>query len=167
MKKRSVTEKVARLSVLLTLSMLLSYIEHIAGFDVGIYGVKVGFANLVGLFALYRFGFFDGITVNICRILLSAVLFGNAFSLLYSLCGGILSFLFMAALKKARIFGTVGVSVCDAACHNMVQLGVAAALVGNVYVFSYAPVLLIAGTVFGTVNGLLCAVLLKKVPKRF
>lgn len=157
--------RIARLSVLLCLALLMSYIEHITAFDVGVPGVKPGFANVVVLFALYRYGGASAFTVNLCRVLLSALLFGNAISLMYGLCGGICSLLLMLLLKRLDFFGVVGVSVAGAACHNMAQLSVAALLGGSAYVFSYAPVLLVAGTVFGVVTGLLCTVILKKMPK--
>lgn len=167
MKNGTTAERTARLSVMLALAMIISYVEHVVGFNVGIPGVKVGFANIVALFALYRYGFFEGAAVNLCRILLASLLFGNAFSLLYSLCGGVLSFLLMTLLKKTGLFGITGVSVAGAACHNMAQLGVAAVVAGNVYVFSYAPVLLVAGTVFGVVTGIICTLLVQKVPKKY
>lgn len=163
---KNTAARTARLSVMLALAMILSYVEHIVGFDVGVPGVKVGFANIVGLFALYRYGFSEGFAVNICRILLSALLFGNVLSLSYGLVGGLVSFIAMWVLKKQGFFGTVGVSVVGAAFHNLAQLSVAAFWMGSVYVFSYAPVLLIAGTVFGTITGVLCVLILQKIPKK-
>lgn len=165
MKRQNKSARTAYLAVLLVLALLMSYIEHIVGFDVGVPGVKVGFANIVVLFALYRFGVLEGALVNLCRIVVSGLLFGNGISLIYGLCGGAVAFVFMVLLKKTRFFGVMGVSVVGAVCHNLAQLCVAAFVMGSAYVFSYAPVLLVSGTVFGAVTGALCALLIKKVPE--
>ncbi len=166
MKGNKGAAKTARLAVMLCLALLMGYIEHIIAFDTGIPGVKAGFANIVVLFALYRYGTGEAFAVNLCRILLSGLLFGNAVSVIYGLCGGVCSFAIMWLLKRTELFGTVGVSVGGAAVHNLAQLGAAAVLGGSFMVFSYAPVLLVAGTVFGVLTGGLCALLLKKIPKK-
>ena len=156
---------VARLSVLLCLALLMSYVEHLTAFDVGIPGVKVGFANIAVLFVLYRMGWTYALAVNMCRVFISALLFGNLTSLFYGICGALCAFALMCLLKHVKLFGVLGVSVAGAVCHNMGQLCAAAALMGSAYVFSYAPVLLVAGTVFGAVTGLICTLLLKKIPE--
>ena len=165
MKGKGSAKYTARLSVLLCLALLMGYIEHLTAFDVGVPGVKAGFAHIVVLFTLYRYGVSMAFGVNLCRIGLSALLFGNAVSAFYGVCGGLLAFFVMWLLKKINLFGVVGVSALGAVCHNMAQLGAAALLSGTVYVFSYAPVLLVAGTVFGALTGLLCLFLLKKIPE--
>ncbi|MBE6677367.1 MAG: Gx transporter family protein [Ruminococcaceae bacterium] len=165
MSKKNSASTVARLSVLLCLALIMSYVEHIAAFDVGVPGVKVGFANIAVLFVLYRMGWKYALGINLCRVFLSALLFGNITSLIYGGCGALCSFALMYLLYGKNLFGVMGVSVAGAVCHNMAQLCAAAALMGSAYVFSYAPVLLIAGTVFGAVTGLICAVMLKKIPK--
>ncbi len=167
MKMKNSSKTVARLSVFIALALLFSYIEALLGFDVGVPGVKVGFTNIVCLFVLYRFGAAEAFTVNICRVLLTALLFGNAFSLIYSLAGAVLSFAFMALLKKTKLYGVVGISVVGAVTHNLGQLSAAALLGGTVYVFSYAPVLTVAGTLFGAVTGIICTVCLKKIPEKY
>lgn len=165
MNHKNSARAVARLSVLLCLALLMSYVEHITAFDVGVPGVKVGFANIAVLFVLYRMNWKYALGINLCRVLISALLFGNVTSLIYGVCGAVCAFALMCLLKRLNAFGVLGVSVAGAVCHNMAQLGAAAALMGSLYVFSYAPVLLVAGTVFGAVTGLICTVLLKKIPK--
>ena len=162
MSDKNNAKRLARLSVLLCLALLMSYVEHITAFDVGVPGVKVGFANIVVLFVLYRMKWSYALAVNLCRVFVSTLLFGNAVSLLYGLCGALFSFCVMYLLKRWDVFGVLGVSVAGAVCHNIAQLGAAAVLLKSLYVFSYAPVLLIAGTVFGAVTGIICAILLKK-----
>ncbi len=164
MKKHSKT--VARTALLVALALLLSYLESLLNFNVGIPGVKVGFTNIVVLFAMYRFGYTQAFVINMCRVALVALLFGNAFSAIYAVSGALISFAAMAALKKTKVFGHVGVSTVGAVMHNIGQLCAAAVLGGTAYVFSYAPMLVATGTIFGAVTGVICSICLAKIPKK-
>ena len=59
--------------------------------SVGIPGVKLGLANLVIVIALYRLRLSEAFLLSVVRVLLSGFLFGNYFSIIYSLAGGLLS----------------------------------------------------------------------------
>ena len=163
MKKRTVL--LTRLALMIALSMIFSYIEHLLNLNVGIPGVKLGTANIVCLFALYRFSWYEAFGVNMGRIALSALLFGTPVSLLYSTVGGVLAFAAMLALKKTKLFGTVGVSVGGSVMHCIGQLCAATLITGSVAVFSYLPLMLVWATVFGTVTGGICLLALKRIKK--
>ena len=79
--------------------------------------------------------------------------------MLYSLAGGVLSFLVMLLLRKNKGFSVMGVSIAGGVSHNVGQLLVAAVVVENMSVFYYMPVLLVAGVV----TGMLIGVVAKKV----
>ena len=81
------------------------------------------------------------------------MLFGNVFSLAYSLCGGMLSALVMTALRRTGKLGATGVSVCGGITHNIAQLAVAILLVDNLKIAFYLPVLLAAGALTGFIIG--------------
>ncbi len=65
-----------------------------------------------------------------------------------------MSFGVMLLLKRIKGFSIVGVSIAGGVSHNIAQLVVAAAVVENLYVFSYLPILLIAGMVTGMLIGI-------------
>ena len=160
-------KKYALGGMLTALCLILAYVESRIPFYFGIPGVKLGLTNLVVVFALYTYGFgFAGI-INVMRILISGFMFGNPFSIVYSLAGGILSLLVMAALKRSRIFGITGVSIAGGVAHNIGQLVVAALAVESYNVFFYMPVLLISGAVTGFLIGAVAAMVLKRVERRF
>lgn len=150
------TKRTARMGALVALSMLFSYIEGILPFSIGIPGVRIGFANVVVVTALYLSGWRQAGLVSVVRIILMGLLFGNGMSLLYSLAGGVLSFLVMALLHKNGRFSVMGVSVAGGVSHNVGQLLVAAFVVQNVHIFYYMAVLLAAGVCTGFLIGLLC-----------
>lgn len=150
------TYRIALTGILAALALALGYLEFLIPFDAaGVPGIKPGFANILIMAAMYLLGAGEAAFVSAVRIALSWLLFGSVTSLIYSLCGGALSFAVMLILKKTGKFGYVGVSVGGAASHNIGQLMAAALLLGSGAVWYYAPVLLAAAAVTGTVNGLL------------
>ncbi|MDE7325829.1 MAG: Gx transporter family protein, partial [Lachnospiraceae bacterium] len=83
-------KKVATCAFLVSLAMIFSYVEAILPIYFGVPGVKLGLANLVVVSGLYFLRPGTVFLVSLSRILLSALMFGNGFSLFYSLAGGIL-----------------------------------------------------------------------------
>ena len=63
--------------------------------------------------------------LSVIRILLSGLIFGNMFSIFYSLGGGLLSLAVMVFLKKTGQFTVAGISIGGGASHNVGQLLVA------------------------------------------
>ena len=156
-------KKTAFLGVFLALAMICSYIEMLIPFNFGIPGVKLGLTNIVVVLMLYTIGTREAIMVSVLRILLMGILFGNVMSIVYSLAGGILSFLVMAILKKTGQLGCISVSVAGGISHNIGQI-LAAAVVGNSFsILYYLPVLLIAGVVTGLLIGILAQELIVRL----
>ncbi|MBQ7384089.1 MAG: Gx transporter family protein, partial [Clostridia bacterium] len=104
-----------------SLSIVFGYIEHLIPFDFGIPGVKLGLANLVVVIMLYTFSKGQTFLVLLVRIFVCSMLFGNIYSLLYSLVGGAFSFAVMCLLKKIKGFSPVGISIGGGVAHNIGQ----------------------------------------------
>ncbi len=148
------SKKIAFLGVFIALALICSYVESLIPFYFGIPGVKLGLTNIVVVIMLYTIGEKEAFAVSMLRIVLAGFLFGNLFSILYSLAGGLLSFLVMYLIKKFGLLGVVPVSVCGGISHNIGQIAVAAFVVENYNIFYYIPVLLIAGTITGFLIGI-------------
>lgn len=147
---------------MVALAFAFSYFESLIPFNFGIPGVKLGLANLVVVVALYIMKPPQAFAISVIRILLASVTFGNVYSLAYSLCGGILSFAVMLAVKKSKL-SIIGVSMLGGICHNVGQIMMAAIVMRTVRIVYYFPVLLIAGLV----TGLLLGIVSKAVVNRF
>lgn len=156
-------KKTAFLGVFLALAMICSYIEMLIPFNFGIPGVKLGLTNIVVVLMLYTIGTRETIMVSVLRILLMGILFGNVMSIVYSLAGGILSFLVMAILKKTGQLGCISVSVAGGISHNIGQILAAAVVVNSFSILYYLPVLLIAGVVTGLLIGILAQELIVRL----
>lgn len=154
--------KVAVFGVFTSLALILSYVELLIPINFGIPGMKLGLANLLVVILLYKGCPLDALLLSVIRILLSGLIFGNMFSIFYSLGGGLLSLAVMVFLKKTGQFTVAGISIGGGASHNVGQLLVAMFVVQTYQVGYYLPVLLIAGVITGAVIGILSAEVLKR-----
>ena len=153
--------KISVCAVLTALALIFSYVEALFPFQFGIPGMKLGLSNLVVLVALYRIGASYALSVNLARILL----FGGVSAMMYSLAGGMFSFITMLLLKKTKIFGPLGVSMAGGVTHNIGQLTVAALVVENSKIYLYLPALLISGTVTGVLLGFGAVLILNRLKR--
>ena len=154
------------MGVFLALALICSYVESLIPISFGIPGVKLGLTNIGVVLMLYCIGAKEALAVSVCRIVLAGFLFGNLFSILYSLAGGLLSFLIMWAVKRTGKLGILPVSVCGGIFHNIGQLAVAALVVENYNVFYYLPVLLLAGAATGLAIGVVAQELIIRIGDR-
>lgn len=155
------TKEITRMGMLVALAMLLSYVETLLPQFVPVPGIKLGLANTASLFALYTLSFRDALIVSLVRTSLSAVLFGNVVSLLYSVSGAVISLLVMWAVKilfKSVILSSTSGGVT----HNTVQLTLAVLVTKSKALLYYLPLLVISGIVTGYVIGLISSSLLER-----
>lgn len=163
--KRTKAIKVAYYGMLVALAFIFSYIESLIPFRFPVPGVKLGLANIVVLVALYLFGARDAFIISCIRIILSGFTFGNPFSMLYSLSGGLLSWLVMCLCKRVKSFSTIGVSVLGGVAHNIGQIVMAGFVLWTTAVIGYLPMLLISGVITGVLTGLLGHIIVVTQPK--
>lgn len=156
-------KKTAYLGLFAAVAIIFGYVESLIPFFAGIPGMKLGLANLAVLFILEAYTWREAAFVSVVRILVIGFLFGNMFSILYSLTGAGLSLTVMTLMKKFSGFSLMGVSVAGGVSHNIGQLIVAALIVENTSLFYYAPALLISGVITGLLIGLLTREVIKRI----
>lgn len=160
-----VAKRVSMYGILVALAFIASYIEVLIPFNFHVPGMKLGLANIVVLSALYMGGAEAGITVSLIRIILVGLTFGNPYSAIYGLSGGILSFITMFLLKQTDFFGVLGVSMAGGVMHNLGQLLCAMVLLRLPAVFSYLSYLMLIGIITGGLIGIVVEEILKRVKK--
>lgn len=156
-------KKAAYLGVFTALAMIFSYLESFIPISIGIPGIKLGLANLLIVVALYKIGTREAFAISVIRIVLSGFIFSNLFSIIYSLAGGVLSFVVMNFLKKRGTFSIYGVSLAGGVFHNIGQLLIAMIVVETMSIVYYAPALMIAGVVTGLIIGIGANEILKRI----
>ena len=156
--------KTAYLGLFAAVAIIFGYVESLIPVFAGIPGVKMGLANLAVLFILDRYSWREAALVSVVRILVIGFMFGNLFSIVYSLAGAALSLTVMNFLKKNSEFSLIGISVAGGVTHNIGQLTVAMIVVSNTSLMVYAPALLVAGVLAGVAIGVLVKEVLGRVP---
>ena len=159
--------KTAYLGLFAAVAIIFGYVESLVPVFTGIPGIKLGLANLAVLFILDRYSFKEAALVSVVRILVIGFMFGNLFSILYSLAGAALSLTVMDLLKKHSGFSLIGISVAGGVTHNIGQLIAAAFVVETYDIFYYMPFLLIAGVATGFVIGMLAQEFILRFEKQF
>ena len=151
------TRKITATGLLIALAMMLSYIEILIPFHVGIPGIKLGLANLVVLTAFFFLPPFHVLSISLLRVLLTGLLTGSGIALAFSLTGGLCSFLVMLLCYQSKWFSPIGISLAGGATHNIAQLCIAVLLLQTPALVMYLPFLLLAGVVTGLCNGMIAA----------
>ena len=154
------TKRITYLSLLIAIAIILGYLETFIPINFGIPGAKLGLANLIGLIALYRFGFRDALIITLLRVFIIASVFTNYYMFLYSL-----SLVIMVLLKKTKLFSTLIISISGAIFHNLGQILVALIFYGFNIIY-YLPYLIILSLITGSVIGILGQIILAKLPKQ-
>ena len=151
------TKKLTTLALFTTISLAIYAIESAIPPLAPIPGIKLGLANIITLVLLQFFSWKEATLVLIARNCLSALLFGQALSLLYSLAGGLLSLLLMTIavtlLQKKMTFLT---GALGGLAHNLGQLLMAFLVTATAGVVAYLPFLILSGILTGLFTGL-CA----------
>lgn len=148
-------KKVAISGMLLASSFILSYIEQLFPIAVGIPGIKLGFGNLVILLGFYLLPWKTVILIDICKVILGNILFGNVMAISFSMAGAICSFVCMYLLYKTKKFSPIGISAAGGVFHNIGQIMVASIVVETYSVLYYLPVLFISGLLTGILLGII------------
>lgn len=157
------SKKIALYGMLTALAFVLNYIESLLAFTNVVYGMKLGLANVVVLAAFYLLGYKGAFVISIVRILLAGLTFGNLFSMMYSLAGGLLAYICMALAKKSKLFSIKGISVVGGVFHNVGQIIVAAVVLESSMIVWSLPLLMITGVVAGFINGIIGAMVVERV----
>lgn len=164
--KNNKVKNIAFYGMMTALALIFSYLESFIPVNalIPIPGVKLGFANIVVVFALYMMKPVDAIIIGILRVLLSGLLFGNPMTIAYSLVGCFLSWLVMTLTKNTKL-SVVGVSMLGGIMHNIGQLIVAVVLTSTVRIAYYLPVLLVSGMATGLVMGFASKLVIDRINK--
>ncbi|HHU90650.1 MAG TPA: Gx transporter family protein [Clostridiaceae bacterium] len=146
-------------SLLISLALVLSFIERFIPLNllVPVPGLKLGFANIVTMFALFYLDIPSAITITALRCVLASIIFGGMSSLIYSLSGAFFALIIMILLKTGykKTFSLVGISMGGAAAHNSGQIIAASLMMKNTAVFAYLPVLLFTGIATGLITAII------------
>ncbi len=129
-------------------------------------GVKPGIANIITLYAMYRFNFRTAIWVSILRVFATSLILGQFLSptFMLSLAGSLLSLLtlYFSIKLPSRFFSPIGLSVLSSFAHITGQLLLVRLwLIPHASIYYLIPVYSAAALAFGLINGWITYRLLK------
>ena len=148
------------------MSLGVQYLESMLPPPVPGIPVRIGMANLFYLFLLLRNRKREAFCTALLRCLLFPLVSGNPSAFLYSLAGTALSCSAMAALfplYQKDVVSPIGVSCSGAFLFQIGQLLAGLFIVGRA-VFYYLPWLCLLSIPAGICTGLLCSLLLHRIP---
>lgn len=158
------TKRITRLALLTALALILFTVEAQIPPPVPIPGVKLGLANIITVYAMFRFGPRDTLLILLTRVLLGSFVTGAVSALIFSLSGGLLCYLVMLALRRVLTERQIWVcGVIGAVAHNIGQILACVAVYQTTAVLAYLPPLLLSGIVTGLFTGLAATYLLKRL----
>ncbi|EKQ57172.1 MULTISPECIES: Gx transporter family protein [unclassified Clostridium] len=164
----SKTFRIVFISILVSQALALYTIESMIPIPFIAPGAKLGLTNLITVIALYSINNkHDVLLIIILRLLLSTMFSGNLATFMYSTSGALLSYLimiFVKAIGKDKI-SIIGVSATGAFFHNVGQLIVASAVLQNITIMLYLPILSLSGIVTGIFIGITSNFVVKHLSK--
>lgn len=155
--------RIAYFGVFTALALIFSYVETLIPISFGIPGMKLGLANVAVVIAMFKMNMREVYLLSVARVVLAGFLFGNLFSILYSLAGGLLSLTMMLLLRKTNRFSIYGMSMAGGVFHNIGQLIMAVFVLESFSIAYYVPVLMISGLITGMVIGIISNATLQRI----
>ena len=158
-------KKVTQLALLSAVALIIFIVELRIPNLVPIPGMKLGLANIVTVYAVYRYRPVEVFLIVLVRIVLGSMFSGTALSFLYSLGGAVCCLCGMLLLKRVIPLSCLWLSSpCGAVFHNIGQIVVAMLVMRTSAVLVYLPTLMISGIVAGLFTGVCGQILVRRIP---
>jgi len=161
------TKKMVILSLFLGAGITLYFLEASYIPSLPIPGAKLGLANIITLILIMFYGWRESILNVVARTIIGSMITGTFLTpaFIFSFAGALISTLIMI-LVYARFFGKfslVGISICGAVSHNLVQMVLAGLLLSHWGILMELPFLILIAVFTGTFNGVGANYLIRKI----
>ncbi len=159
-------KKLTELAMLTALALIIFVIELRFPDILPIPGVKLGLANIVTVYAVFRYTPAETAMMVACRVILGAMFSGNMSALLYSASGAALCLIGMIFISRFLSLKYIWLcSILGAIFHNTGQILAAAVMMQTATFFSYLPILILSGSIAGLFTGLCAQLLIQRLHK--
>ena len=159
--------RLAKLSLLTALALIIFVIELRIDI-IPIPGAKLGLANIITVYAVYKYSAKETFLIVIARVLLGTLFSGNVSALMYSITGAFFCLAGMLLVKRIVPMKYIWLSsIIGALLHNTGQMTVAVSVMRSFAVLSVYPFLIITGCIAGAFTGLCAQFLIsRKLPEK-
>ena len=153
-KQQITTKQLALCSVLLTLMLVLGWVESLFPPLMGVPGIKLGLSNGVLIFAVYMLSLPTAWVLMLLKVVLSSLFLGGVAALPYALAG-------MCLLSRMKWMHPVTVSIVGGVMHNVGQIVMAMIILHTSQLAYYMAVLMLSGILFGALTGVSATLVMK------
>ena len=160
------TKKLTQLALLTAISLSIFLVELQIPNPFPLPAMKLGLANIITIYAIYRYSAGEASLILFTRIILGGIFSGNLMAIGYSLSGGILCLIgsmFISRILPIKYIWLT--SICGAILHNIGQLIVATILTKTLGIIAYLPLLIISGAIAGLCTGICAKILLNRLER--
>ena len=158
--------RLTELALLSAVALIIFVIELRIPNPFPIPGVKLGLANIVTVYAVFRYRPSETAMIVTVRLLLGAMFSGNPSALLYSTAGAITCLCGMLLLRRILPEKQIWLcSVIGAMLHNIGQITAAVIIMQSFGVVAYLPILLVTGSLAGAFTGVCAQLLLNRIKR--
>ena len=157
----------AILTVLTAVGIILGYFENMLAVLPYLPGIKLGLSNVVILFMIINFSYKYAFLCGMVKAVVCGMFSGGS-GIIYSVCGMIAAVFFMkAAIKLYRMdmLSEVGISILGSGGFGIGQICASCFMLSSEAPVYYLPVILVFSIVSGTVTGVLCHIICKRLKK--
>ena len=153
------------MAILISMSLTMFLLESLIPMPILPPGAKLGLSNIIIIVALYILpSEIDALIILNLRIILSSIFVGSPTVLLFSISGGLLSFILMLIVKRSERFSIIGVSTAGGFFHNVGQILIAIFVMDSWQIVNYLTVLGICGVLTGILIGIISNEVVKHIP---
>ncbi len=164
MKQKTGTRRLTLMALLTAVALIIFTVEAQLPPLAPIPGIKLGLANIITVYAMFRLGPRDTLCILLCRIFMGSIFSGQMMTLFYSLSGGMLCYLVMLVMRKLVSERQIWLcSAVGAVAHNVGQVLMAMFISGTPAMIVYLPVLLVSGVLTGLFTGFCAQFLLSRL----
>ncbi len=148
------------------LAITIYLLEH--AFPSPLPGIKLGFANIVVIVVLLKFGWRISAWVNLLRVIVGSLIMGSFLSptFVLSFSGALASTLVLILLSflPGKGCSGIGYSIAAAMVHVIAQIWVAYLFfIPHAGIFKLLPILMTTAFLFGLFNGLIATIVVEKL----
>ena len=160
------TKKLAEMSMLAAVALIIFIVETRIPTLAPIPGMKLGLANIITVYAVYRFKPSEAAMILAVRLILGAVFAGNLSTLMYSTAGAVFCLIGMIFMRKIIPEKNLYLaSAAGAVFHNTGQILAACLIMRSSAVFFYYPFLIVSGIIAGLFTGFCAMFVLKRLSR--
>ena len=158
--------RLTELALLSAVALIIFVIELRIPNPFPVPGVKLGLANIVTVYAVFRYRPSETAMIVTVRLLLGAMFSGNPSALLYSAAGAVVCLCGMLLLRRILPEKQIWLcSIIGAMLHNIGQITAAVIIMQSFGVAAYLPVLLVTGSLAGAFTGICTQLLLNRIKR--